>query len=68
MITIRKFDQLMLQQRTDFFCYECGYWSAYFLKSSPDKCEKCKTKLPNLQNMLDAKEGRREYHFSKTEL
>jgi len=65
MVTLRIYDQPMLQQRTDFLCYGCGHWSAYFLKKSPDKCDACNKELPNLQGMLDDRKERRKYHFSK---
>ena len=65
MITIRKSNQLILKQRTDFLCYECGYWSTYFTNTSPSTCGTCNAKLPNIHGMLNEKKERKKYHFGE---
>jgi len=65
MVTIRLHEQPMLSQRTDFLCHNCNHWSVYFFSTSPDECAVCNEKLPDLQSIVESKEGRRQFHFDE---
>jgi len=67
MVTLRTYSQPMLAQRTDYLCYKCGHWSAYYIKNAHKICHSCKTKLPNLQGLLESIGERKKYHFGNKE-
>ncbi len=63
MITIHMPTQVLMSNRTDVECPECGTREVFFM-TCPPACAKCGINFPDMAEIRDDPEERVKWHFS----